>query len=254
MHNELINKYTIILCGGRGNRLGSIAESIPKALLKLHDKPILWYTFFMLYKQGIRNFIFPLGYKGDMIKKYVSNEFNEFECNFNFIETGEDTPINLRLQKVVQLIPEHEDFFLINGDTFFDFNIQNMYRLHRRNNSLITLSSVEITPSYGIIIMKDGDLLGFSHKRKISHFSLDDNNTLQGYINAGLVWINKDSLKLAEFGKEIDLEQQLYHKVIEMGKASHYRIEGKWFAIDTQKDLNLINSRSVRTNRTLEFL
>ena len=244
MTNLLLKDYrVVILCGGRGSRLGSVTETVPKPLVKVHDKPIVWYTFLMLYKHGFRHFIFPLGYKGDMIKKFMTKEFEEYDCKMQFVDTGDDLPIAKRLSRISKLIPEHDDFFLLNGDTFFDFDITGMFQLHRRKNALLTFSSVEIIPSYGLIIERDSQVISFSRDRKISHFSLDSNQTMQGYVNAGLVWINKDSLGLIDLEECGDFESELYAKIIGMNRAEHHKIEGNWFAIDTQKDLSIINSR-----------
>ena len=244
MENTLLDDiWAVILCGGRGSRLGSITETLPKPLVEVHDKPILWYTFLMLYKHGFRNFIFPLGYKGHMIKEFICREFEEYDCTFHFVDTGEDTLISGRLQKVTKLLPDHSNFFLLNGDTFFDFDIIDMYLLHRRKNSLLTLSSVEITSAYGIIIEKNNRIVDFSRDKKISHFSLDPENTFQGYVNAGLTWLNKDALDFVDLGIIGELEQNLFPILINNDRACHYKIEGNWFSIDTQKDLDIINSK-----------
>ena len=95
MHSASLikNQCAIILCGGRGNRLGSISESLPKSLIMVHDKPLLWYTVLMLYKNGFRKFIFPLGYKGEMIESFLTQEFDERDIEIRLVETGIDTPI-----------------------------------------------------------------------------------------------------------------------------------------------------------------
>jgi len=238
----LKDRRAVILCGGRGSRLGSITESLPKPLVNIHDKPILWYTFLNLYKHGFRNFIFPLGYKGIMIKDFIVKEFAEYNCGFKFVDTGEDSPISVRLDRIYNLLPEGDDFFMLNGDTFFDFDITGMYQFHLRKNALLTLSSVEIIPPYGIIVEKNSEIIDFSRSRKISYFSLDSVQALQGYVNAGLVWLNKEALNLVNLKQCKDLERELYPKIVYNKRAAHYKIEGNWFAIDTQKDLSIINS------------
>ena len=81
------NKWAVILCGGHGRRLGRTTDTMPKSLLKVSNKPILWYIYLILYKNGFRNFIFPLGYKGHIIKNYIKSEFGKLDCNFNLIDT-----------------------------------------------------------------------------------------------------------------------------------------------------------------------
>ena len=79
--NFLNNIWAVILCGGRGSRLGSITETTPKPLVKVHDKPILWYIMNNLISKGIKKFIFPLGYKGEMIEEFVCSNYdgNDFD-------------------------------------------------------------------------------------------------------------------------------------------------------------------------------
>jgi glucose-1-phosphate cytidylyltransferase len=243
MHSTSLikNHWAIILCGGRGSRLGSVSESLPKSLIMIHDKPLIWYTVLILYKNGFRKFIFPLGYKGEMIESFITQEFGERDFEIRLVDTGVETPIANRLHKVSKLIPEEDDFFLLNGDTFFDFNISEMYQIHKRKNALLTLSSVEIISPYGILVEEDGVITDFTRNEKISHFSLNGKQDKKGYVNSGFSWINKDALNLIDLEACENFEQELYLKVIKMGKACHYKIDGNWFAIDTQKDLNFIN-------------
>ena len=61
----------IVLCGGLSSRMGQLTSNTPKSLLKVNKRPIIWYTIGFLYKNGIKKFIFPLGYKGEKIKNYI---------------------------------------------------------------------------------------------------------------------------------------------------------------------------------------
>ena len=64
-------KTAVILCGGRGTRLGSITKKIPKSVVKIQNKPIIWYILKSLKKNGFNHFVLPIGYKGKLIKKYL---------------------------------------------------------------------------------------------------------------------------------------------------------------------------------------
>ena len=223
--------------------MGAVTESIPKSMALVHDKPIIWYTFLTLYKDGFRKFIFPLGYRGSMIEKFLTTEFDELDCEIRFVDTGEDTPISQRLYQVSSQIAEGDDFFLINGDTFFDFDIVEMYHLHRRKNALATLSSVEIISEYGILIEEGGVLKDFTREEKVSYFTLNGKKNSRGHVNSGFVWLNKGALKLIDLENCKNFEQELFQKIIKMGRAVHFKIEGNWFSVDTNKDLNIINLR-----------
>ena len=102
-------RWVVILCGGRGSRLAPITNTIPKSLIKIHEKPILWYVFLTLFKYGFRRFIFPLGYKGEMIEEFITREFKDRECKLMFFDTGVDTPIAQRLEKVKNTILSDAD-------------------------------------------------------------------------------------------------------------------------------------------------
>lgn len=240
---HLEGHWVIILCGGRGSRLGSVTESIPKSLALIHGKPIIWYTFLTLYRDGFRKFVFPLGYRGSMIEEFISKEFDELDCEIRFMDTGEDTPVAQRVHKVSNQIADGEDFFLINGDTFFDFDILGMYHFHRRKNALATLSSVKIISNYGILIEEGGQLKDFSREEEVSHFTLNRKTNTRGHVNSGFVWLNKEALKLIDLENCKNFEQELFQKIIKMGRAAHFKIEGNWFSVDTKKDLNTINQK-----------
>lgn len=243
-NNDILkDKWVVILCGGRGGRLNPITETIPKPLVEVYGKPILWYIFLVLYKYGFKHFIFPLGYKGKLIEKFITQKFGEYDCEVRFIETGESSPASHRIYKVAKLIPKHDDFFLVNGDTFFDFDIIKMYQLHKQKNALLTFSSVDIITDYGVIVEEKGKIIDFALEKKVDCLYLNSGlKPAKGYLNAGLVWLNKDALNLINLKKCKNFEQQLYPKIIKLKKAAHYQIKGHWFAIDTKKDLDIINS------------
>ena len=132
---------------------------------------------------------------------------------------------------VSKLIVDGSDFFLVNGDTLFDFDLLSMYQLHKRERASITLSSVEIVSSYGVIVEENGKIIDFSREKKISYFSLDGEKKRSGFVNAGLTWLNKDVLELIDLNTSENFEQDLFPKVIHNGaNIAHYKIDGNWFA------------------------
>ena len=238
--NFLNNIWAVILCGGRGSRLGSITETTPKPLVKVHDKPILWYIMNNLISKGIKKFIFPLGYKGEMIEEFVCSNYDGNDFDIVCVETGVDTLINGRIEKILYILPENSDFFLINSDTIFDFNIDEMYQIHKSQKSLVTLATVEIISTWGLLLENNGDLKGFSRERKVHYLSSENESSTKGYIYSGISFINKEALEYINENDPRDFEENLYSKIIEMKKASHYKIKGLWYPIDTQKDLDIL--------------
>ena len=91
-------KSVIILCGGKGTRLGSISKKIPKALVKIQKKEILWYIINFLKKNNVNHFILPLGYKSSYIRNFI-NKNNFFGSAVDLINTGTNTNIGIEFIK-----------------------------------------------------------------------------------------------------------------------------------------------------------
>ena len=189
----------------------------------------------------VNQFVIALGYKGEMIKEFVAQEFKDRECALMFFDTGVDAPIAQRLEKVKNTIPEHEDFFLINGDTLFDFDIQSMYKFHHERSALLTLSSTDYISTYGVILEENNKVTDFVYGSKISRIFMDKDCAVEGYRNAGFTWLNKDALQLVDLAGCSNFEDALIREVVKTGRAYHYRIDGDWFPVETQKDIDMIN-------------
>ena len=233
--------WAVMLCGGLGSRMGNLTLETPKSLLMVSGKPIIWYSFWTLYKYGCRNFILPLGYLGNMIREYIQQIASNIECNIYMVETGIETSIANRIKKIKKIIPEKTDFLLLNTDTLFDFDIPTMYKVHITNNSLVTLSSVDVISPWGILTVSGENIINFDRNRKVQ--KLISNHDVKGYgvVNSGIAWINKNALNLINFEKDIDFETELFGSAIKEKRISHYKLDGIWFPIDTPKDLNSIN-------------
>ena len=237
--------YTVILCGGRGERMKPFSGYKPKSLLKVHNRPILWYILKTLKKHGLYKIIFPLGYKGNQIKDYVENNDSFKDLEFSFVETGVDTLIKHRISAISHLLPKNKDFLLINSDTIFDFEIKSMYEYHKANDALVTLASVELASTWGLLVEKNNKLIGFSRKRSIEYIMTNNEVDSKGFIYSGIAFLHSSALELVDLDGPIDFEEALYQKAIEAERALRFRLDGSWFAIDTPKDLATINSLSI---------
>jgi glucose-1-phosphate cytidylyltransferase len=147
-------KICVVLCGGKGTRMGSLTKKKPKPLLKVKNKPIIWYVLKFLIKSGFNEFIFPLGYRGDQIRNFIKKEFSKNEINLIFKKTGINSSISKRIWSVNNMIPSNANFLLINSDTLVDFNINDMIKSHVTKNKLITLSYVDLKVKWGLIVKK----------------------------------------------------------------------------------------------------
>ena len=92
-------RTAVILCGGKGTRLGELGKKFPKTLVKIQGKPILWYILNSLKKNNFNHFILPTGYRGQQIKGFIKK--NKFKnCKIDIIKTGISTSIAQRIYKI----------------------------------------------------------------------------------------------------------------------------------------------------------
>ena len=232
---------SIVLCGGLSSRMGELTAEMPKSLLKVNKKPIIWYTIGFLYKNGVRKFIFPLGYKGKQIKEYLMKEFQQTDINFIFCNTGKNTPIHLRIKKVFRYLKDDSEIVLINSDTLFQFNLKTMYKTHLKNNNELTLSSVPVTSPWGIITTKNNNVVGFERDLKVNDLGIISDKKIRGEVYAGLCILKKECLEKFDWDNCFDFETDLFNKYIQLGKVGQIQINGTWYPIDTPKHLKAIN-------------
>lgn len=238
--NSKKQKIAVILCGGKGLRMGSLTKSKAKPLLMVHGKPIIWYPIKMLENYKFDKLIFPLGYKGENIKRYLLKEFKNYSKKFKFIYTGVNSSVSLRMNKIKDYIPKNEDFLILNSDTIFNFDLNKMLELHRKSKKWITLCSVDLLVKWGLIIFNKKKIIDFDRSRTISNLKIKGQNKNYGLINSGLAILNEKILKYSR-KTDYDFESSVYGKVIKLNKAGHLKLKGLWYPIDTDKDLKTIN-------------
>ncbi|MBN2752892.1 MAG: nucleotidyltransferase family protein [Rhodospirillaceae bacterium] len=237
-------KTAVILCGGRGRRLGSVGETRPKAMVEVIGYPILWYSIMSLYAAGVRHFILPLGYRGDQIQGYVDSTFSSLNARIDAINTGEESPIGKRIHMVQHLLHD-EPFLLVNGDCIYDLDLNNLYQTHLGAGAMATLAACRVTSQYGLIVVRNDRVVSFSRDSAVRAFCIDDpeqDGELLGYVNAGITILNPESLTEIDLLKTENFERDLFPRLIAHGRVEYYPIDRYWFAVETQKDLDIINN------------
>ena len=215
----------IVLCGGKGTRLSEYTEEIPKPLINVGHKPILWHLVNIYKKFGHKDFIFCLGYKGDKIKEYFQNEK---DVNIEFIDTGLETNKAERIQKVKHLIKD-DDFFVTYGDDLSDVDLKKLLEFHKKNKKIVTLTAVNPESQYGILELNNKDeVIGFKEKPKLDNF-----------INGGFYIFNKKIFKCMKKG--YDLESNILRDLAKNKQIAAFRHKGFWKSMNTLKDVIELN-------------
>lgn len=211
----------VILCGGKGTRMGKDLQGSPKALIPVGDKPIIWHIMKYYSHFGFNDFILCLGYKGKDIKSYF---FKDKEFKIQFVDTGLDTNTGGRIKKVQKLI--NTDIFLATyGDGLADINLKSLLKFHLAHKKTATLTAVRPRTTFGIVgIDSNTDI--------VTHF--EEKPFLDHWINGGFFIFNRDAFK---YIKEKDiLEKQSFSRLVDKKELAAYKHLGFWECMDTYKD------------------
>ena len=228
----------IILCGGRGTRLGSIGKKIPKSLVKINGKPIIWYIINNLVKNSFNHFILPVGYKGNLIKKYVQKHPKLKNLDIKIIDTGKDTSISKRIFQVKKEIIS-KNFLLMNGDAIFDFNLKKIFSDHVINKSDLTFIGAENNLSYGTVGIKKNKIVNFERNITFNSVKTKKDKNLVAYVYSGMSILNQKVLEI-KFKNFDNFEKQLYPLIIKKYKCDFKVFNGFWHSVDNVKDIESV--------------
>jgi glucose-1-phosphate cytidylyltransferase len=242
-------KTAVILCGGKGTRLGLIGKKTAKSLVCVQKKPILWYILNQLIlKYNFNHIILPLGYKGLMIKDYVAKNFissNKIfrKVKFDLVETGLNTEISKRILNVYNKIMS-DHFLLLNGDAIFDFGLANFYEEHVKKNLDLSMMTCEVTSPFGVVILKKNKPINFIRNMKYNSIYSSKKNIF-GEIFTGMSIIKTSLLKKIKIKKHDNFELSFYPKILKLCKTYKFqnkKVNGFWYAMDDLKQVELANS------------
>jgi len=204
----------VILAGGLGTRLQSVVKDVPKPMAKINDKPFLFYLLKYLERNKVNKVILAVYYKKDVIIDYFGSNFNGIPIVYSI----EDKPLGTGggIKKAI-VYTESEDIFVLNGDTYFDIELNDLYCFHKEKFADITLALkfMKKADRYGTVeITEDGRVTKF----------LEKGYSLSGLINGGIYLIKRDSFLNAtkDFPKTFSFERDLLEKTFNLkiyGKA-----------------------------------
>jgi D-glycero-alpha-D-manno-heptose 1-phosphate guanylyltransferase len=196
----------IILAGGMGTRLQSVISDVPKPMAPIKGKPFLCYILDALIHHGFTDVILSVGHKQETIIDYFGGKYDILNIQYS----KENVPLGTggAIRQALNLV-SHSNVFVLNGDTFFSVDYNQIIQAHDHADALLTISLKEMHnfDRYGTIVTLDNKVVSFKEKQF----------TLKGYINAGIYVVDKnlfDSLELPEkFSFEIDFMQRYYNKL-----------------------------------------
>tara|TARA_B110000008_G_C16765395_1_gene482378 strand:+ start:79 stop:774 length:696 start_codon:yes stop_codon:yes gene_type:complete len=212
----------ILLAGGFGTRLSEYTDSIPKPMVEIGKKPILWHIMNLYAHYNHKNFYIALGYKGEVIKRYFSKSKDKW--NINLINTGKKTMTGGRLKRLQKFIG-NETCMLTYGDGLADININSLLKFHKKHGKLVTVSAVRPPARFGAIKLKGSRVNNFKEKSKMD----------EGWINGGFFVIEPEFFNYID-DDDTYLEREPLEKAAKKKQLFAYKHHGFWQCMDTKRD------------------
>ena len=214
----------VILAGGYGTRLSEYTKTIPKPMVMIKNKPLIYYVMKIYANYGYKNFYIALGYKGSVIKNYFKKKIHDW--NVNLVETGNNTMTGGRLKRLRQILKD-ETFLLTYGDGVSNINIKKLVNFHKKNKKLVTLTAVRPPARFGALKLKGDKVKYFKEKSKLD----------EGWINGGFFVMEPKFLKFIKNDKTY-LEREPLEKMCKLNNLIAYKHNDFWQCVDTKRDLD----------------
>lgn len=238
----------VILAGGYGTRLAEATAVIPKPMVEIGHKPILWHIMNIYAAHGFTDFVVALGYKGEVIKHYFLDYYyhqNDLRIDLktggvevirdapsnwtvHLVDTGLETQTGGRVARLGHLLGS-ETFMLTYGDGVSDVDIRELLRFHRSHGKVATVTAVRPVARFGEIVLDGRWVRGFKEKPQ----------TGAGLINGGFFVFEPHIFDYLG-GDETVLEGSPLETLAEEGELMAYCHEGFWQCMDTLRDRELL--------------
>ena len=240
-----------ILAGGLGTRLSEETVEKPKPMVEIGGKPILWHIMMHYFHYGFNDFVIALGYKAEVIKKYMVDYCSlnsnltvnlrngqvkmhggyKPDWNVELINTGLHTNTGGRIKRLIPYMG-NETFMLTWGDGVSDLNLQDLLAFHRSHGKLATLTAVRPAARFGHLEIDGDQIVEFSEKPQ----------TREGWIN-GAFFILEPGVYDYISGNNTQWEKEPLEQLAKDGQLMAYKYSGFWQCMDTLRDKRHLESQ-----------
>lgn len=241
----------IILAGGLGTRLSEYTETIPKPMVTIGGRPILWHIMRSYASFGHKDFYLALGYKAEVIKEYFlhyrslntdftvdlssgnieSHQVEEIDWRVTLVNTGLDTMTGGRIKRLRSFIG-NETFMLTYGDGVANIDIDKLLKFHKSHGKMVTLSAVRPAARFGDLDF-DGDRVSSFQEKPQLH---------EGWINGGFFVIEPEFFEFIDDDDAQMFEREPLERAVNAGELMAYKHSGFWHCMDTKRDRDLLES------------
>lgn len=240
----------ILLAGGFGTRLAEYTDVIPKPMVPIGGRPMLWHIMQRYARFGHKDFYVALGYKAEVIKEYFLNyralnadftidlasgtirphQTDSVDWRVTLVNTGDTTMTGGRVKRMKPYIGD-EPFLLTYGDGVADIDLNALLSFHRGHGKMITVSAVRPAARFGELELDGARVSSFKEKPQLH----------EGWINGGFFVIEPQFFDLID-GDSTLLEREPLEQAAKAGQLMAYRHEGFWHCMDTKRDHELLEA------------
>ena len=234
----------ILLAGGFGTRFSEYTESLPKPMVTIGGKPILWHIMKYYAHYGHNQFYVALGYKAEMIKEFflhyrtmnadftvnlktgdvIPHQQDEVDWKVTLVDTGLRSMTGGRVKQMKPYI-SNETCLMTYGDGVLDVDLDQLIAFHQNHGKMVTVTAVHPGARFGELVMKEDQVTFFQEKPQ----------TGQGWINGGYFVLEPEFFDLIEEDQTI-LEREPLERAAQMGELMAFRHNGFWQCMDTKRD------------------
>lgn len=251
----------VILCGGRGVIDPETRQRIPKALMQVGGRPLIWHVMKIFAAAGFEDFVLALGEGGDAIRRhflyqhlegrdiklhsgsgaieYLSRS-NEENWRIRCIDTGLNAQTGSRIARCRRHL-EGERFFLTYSDCLCSVDLAALLKAHERSRKLLTVTGVQPTTRFGTFSVNGGDVVGYNPESKLTGIG--------GYLNGGFMVMEPGIFEHLELVNECNLEREVFARLVAAKQAGVFPHDGYWQAVDTERDLQTVTRLYMENQR-----
>jgi glucose-1-phosphate cytidylyltransferase len=219
----------LILCGGAGTRLREHTASVPKPLVEVGGRPIVWHVIQIFIAQGFTDFLLLTGFKSELVEQFASTEPWASGVTVRCLMTGDGTPTGGRLRQAAATLEGQQTVCVTYADGVADIDLRGLVEHHIAHRSSATMAVVRPELQFGVAELNGDDTVsGFVEKPRSDH-----------WINAGFFCFEQHVLLALDADET--LEREPLQRLAAAGQLRAFRHDGFWECMDTYKDAVTLN-------------
>lgn len=240
----------ILLAGGLGTRLSEYTNLVPKPMVPIGGKPILWHIMEIYARFGHKEFYIALGYKAEVIKEYFLNyralnsdftvdlasgavhphQLDSVDWKVTLVNTGDSTMTGGRVKRMQPFIGD-DPFLLSYGDGVANVDLDDLLRFHKSHGKMVTVTAVRPSARFGELELDQERVCSFQEKPQLH----------DGWINGGFFVVEPEFFSFIPDDQSM-LEREPLTRAVAMGELMAYRHEGFWHCMDSKRDHDLLEA------------